>query len=166
MDEKPSSANAAGIFEPFAVAQVPWEAFSRGKRFAIRYQQLGQYGGGSHVGVRMEVLEPGCQACPAHYHMLEEEHLLILEGALTLRLADQSYPMTAGDYACFPAGQKAGHALVNETERPCRYLIIGERNPNDVIFYTESGRVGVRLAGEGYRQSATMSYWEGIETQG
>lgn len=37
----------------------------------------------------------------------------------------------------------------------------GERNPNDVIVYTDSGRVGVRLTGEGYRKSATMDYWEG-----
>jgi len=166
MDEKPSSVNAAGVFEPFATARVPWEEFSQGTRFGIRYQQLGQFGGASHVGVCMEILEPGRQACPAHYHMLEEEHLFILEGSLTLRLGDRSYAMAAGDYACFPAGQKAGHALVNEGERPCRYLIIGERNPSEVVFYTESGRVGVRLAGQGYRQSATMSYWEGIETQG
>lgn len=29
---------------------------------------------------------PGKQSNPAHYHMLEEEHLLILEGQVTLRL--------------------------------------------------------------------------------
>jgi uncharacterized cupin superfamily protein len=31
----------------------------------------------------------------------------------------------------------------------------------DVIVYTDSGRVGVRLTGEGYRKAATMEYWEG-----
>jgi len=29
-----------------------------------------------------------------------------------------------------------------------------------VVVYTDSGRVGVRLLGEGYRKSATMDYWE------
>jgi uncharacterized cupin superfamily protein len=97
--------------------------------------------------------------------MLEEEHVYILEGALTLVLGDGSYEMSAGDYVCFPAGQKAGHALVNRGDATCWYLIIGERNPNDVVVFTELGRVSVRLTGEGYRKSATMDYWEGVHTE-
>lgn len=163
MPEPTTSANADGVFEPFPVDRVPWEEYSQGERFGLRFRSLGNFGGGTHVGVSMEVLPPGKQSCPAHYHMLEEEHLLILEGRLTLRLGAKSYPMTAGDYVCFPAGQKAGHTLVNETTEPCRYLIIGERNAHDVIVYTNSGRVSVRLTGEGYRKEATMEYWEGEE---
>ncbi|HUO82122.1 MAG TPA: cupin domain-containing protein [Gammaproteobacteria bacterium] len=160
MTDKPSSAKG-GIFEPFAVDDVPWENYERGDRFGVRFRQLGEYGGAAHVGVCMEVLEPGRQAYPTHYHMLEEEHVLILEGRVTLRLGERSYELREGQYVCFPAAQKAGHALINEYDQPCRYLIIGERNPNDVIVYTDSGRVGVRLTGEGYRKSATLGYWEG-----
>ena len=160
MTEKPTSANAAGIFEPFHIDSVPSEDFAQGQRFASRFRQLGEFGGATHVGVCMETLAPGKQACPAHYHMLEEEHLLILEGALTLRLGDRTYEMSAGHYVCFPAGQKAAHALINHGTAPCRYLLIGERNPNDVIVYPDSGRVAVRLTGEGYRKSATMDYWD------
>lgn len=71
--------------------------------------------------------------------------------------------MKAGDYVCFPAGQKVGHSLYNHTDAPCRYIIIGERNPNDVIVYPESGRVSVRLTGEGYSGASVMEYWEGID---
>ncbi len=160
MTGKPSSVNAQGLFEPFHIDSVPSEDFSQGQRFASRFRQLGEFGGAARVGVCMETLAPGKQACPAHYHMLEEEHLLILEGALTLRLGDRTYEMSAGHYVCFPAGQKAAHALINQGTAPCRYLLIGERNPNDVIVYPDSGRVGVRLTGEGYRKSATMDYWD------
>lgn len=160
-----STVNESGAFEPFSIESVPWEEHSRGSRFGTRYQQLGEFGGGSHIGVCRETLAPGRQAYPAHYHMLEEEHLLILEGTLTLRLGDRSYPMAAGDYACFPAGQKVGHALINEGTAPCRYLIIGERSASEVVFYTESGRVGVRLAGQGFRGTETMEYWDGIDTR-
>jgi len=159
--QKPSSINATGVFEPFSVDAVPWESYSHGDRFGTRMRQLGEFGGGSHVGVCIEELAPGKQAYPAHYHMLEEEHLLVLEGRVTLRLGEKSFALSAGSYVCFPAGQKQGHALVNDTDATCRYLIIGERNPHDVIVYTDSGRVGVRLTGEGYRKSATMEYWEG-----
>jgi uncharacterized cupin superfamily protein len=160
MTDKPGSRNADGIFEPFHVDRVPTEDFSKGERFASRFRQLGEFGGAAHVGVCMQTLAPGKQACPAHYHMLEEEHLMILEGSLTLRLGEKSYEMSAGHYVCFPAGQKAAHALINNSNAPCRYLLIGERNPHDVIVYPDSGRVGVRLTGEGYRKSATMDYWE------
>ncbi len=164
MNDTPSSRNADGLYEPFLVDQVPVEHFSEGARFASEYRQLGQYGGCSHVGVNLEVLQPGKQACPAHYHMLEEEHLMVLEGHLTLRLGERTYELGPGHYVCFPAGQKAAHALINRSDAPCRYLVIGERNPNDVIVYPDSGRVGVRLMREGYRQSATMAYWEGEKT--
>ncbi|MEP7181151.1 MAG: cupin domain-containing protein [Betaproteobacteria bacterium] len=160
-DKKPSSVNADGVFEPFRIERVPVEEYAQGERFGVRFQQLGEFGGAAHVGVCMEVLAPGKQAYPAHYHHLEEEHVLVLEGAATLRLDDKSFEISAGHYVCFPAGQKAGHALVNHTAAPCRYLVIGERNPHDVIVYTDSGRVGVRLTGEGYRKSASMEYWEG-----
>lgn len=160
MNDKPSSANGDGIFEPFNPEDAPWEEFSKGSRFGVRFRQLGDYGGGTHIGVGMEELEPGKQAYPAHYHMLEEEHLMVLSGSLTLRLGDNKFEMKAGDYVCFPAGQKVGHALINDSDELCRYLMIGERNNNEVVHYTDTGRVGVRLTGDGYRASETVEYWE------
>lgn len=161
MTDKSSSKNADGIHEPFPVDAVPWETFAKGERFSVRYRQLGEFGGGSHVGVCIETLDPGKRAYPSHYHMLEEEHLLILDGELSLRLGDRTYTMKTGDYVCFPAGQKLGHAIANDTDSPCRYLIIGERNPNEVVVYPDSGRVSVRLTGDGYDGASTVDYWEG-----
>ncbi|HET8728419.1 MAG TPA: cupin domain-containing protein, partial [Alphaproteobacteria bacterium] len=101
MAERTSSVNADGIYEPFAVDAVPWKESSKGNRFACRFRQLGAFGGGSHVGVIMEELPPGKQSNIVHYHMLEEEHVLVLEGAMTLRLGGKSYDLSAGDYVCF-----------------------------------------------------------------
>jgi uncharacterized cupin superfamily protein len=158
---KTNSLNDDGVYEPFSSKDVPWEDYSHGDKFGLRFRQLGDFGGGSHVGVGIEEIEPGKQSYPMHYHMLEEEHLLILEGELTVRLGERKYRMSAGDYVCFPAGQKVGHSLINTSDKVCRYLIIGERNDMDVVVYTDSGRVGVRLTGEGYRKTETMEYWEG-----
>jgi hypothetical protein len=55
LSDKPSSVNAKGIFEPFAVDQVPFEEYSRGS-LGVRFQSLGEFGGGTNVGVSMEVL--------------------------------------------------------------------------------------------------------------
>jgi uncharacterized cupin superfamily protein len=96
----------------------------------------------------------------AHYHFLEEEQLMVLEGRPTLRLGDSRYRLKPGSFVVFPAGQQVGHAIVNETDEPARYLIIGERNPNEVTVHTDTGRVGVRLIGKGYRMGDTMDYWD------
>jgi uncharacterized cupin superfamily protein len=152
---------ADGVRLPFSVEDVPWEEYSHGERFGTRFRQLGEFGGCSHVGVCMEEIAPGRQAYVAHYHMLEEEHVLILAGRPTLRLGAETYELGPGSYVCFPAGQQAGHALVNATDEMVRYLIVGERDAREVTVHTDTGRVGVRLTGEGYRTADTMDYWEG-----
>ena len=151
------------IKRPFAVDALPWEPWSHGERFGGLVKPLGRHAGATHVGVNLEELPPGKQSCPLHYHMLEEEHLYILEGRPTLRLGLERIALAPGDYVCFPAGQEAGHALVNESDAPCRYLIIGERNANDVIVYPDSGKVMVRPARKIFRGDATAEYWDGEE---
>ncbi|MGA2548947.1 MAG: cupin domain-containing protein [Burkholderiaceae bacterium] len=162
---KQNSADAEGIFEPFLIADVPWEEFSRGSRFGMRYQHLSSYGGGSQIGVANEVLAPGQQANQAHYHMLEEEHVFVLEGELTLQLGEKKYILSAGHYVCFPAGQQVGHALINHTSQPCRYLIIGNSQPHEVAVFTDTGRVEVKLLGEVYRKSETVGRWDDVNTE-
>lgn len=81
---KPTSVNAEGVFEPFPISRVPWQEFSHGERFGMRYQHLSSFGGGSQISVSMEILPPGKQANQLHYHMLEEEHVFVIEGSLTL----------------------------------------------------------------------------------
>ncbi len=165
MTDKQSPTNIEGAHEPFAIEDVDWVEWSRGAKLGARYRRLGRFGGGSHVGVELEELAPGKQSNLVHYHLLEEEHVLVLEGEATLILGGREYRLLAGHYVCFPAGQKAGHALANRSEKPCRYLVIGENNPNEVVVYPETGRVGVRAlgVGEGFRLSAKMDYWEGVE---
>lgn len=157
--EEPESVNKQ-VTAPFSIENVPWEEWHQGERFGSRMRQIGAHGGGSHVGVVMEELAPGKQSCPAHYHLLEEEHMLILEGQVTLRMGKQTYEVSAGDYVCFPAGQAVEHNLVNNGNVPCRFLIIGENNPHDVVVYPDSKKVLVRATQEIYPK-AVLDYWEG-----
>jgi uncharacterized cupin superfamily protein len=166
LSEGPTSKNADGIFEPFASADVPLEQWSEGTRYGSSYRYLSGYGGATHVGVALEELAPGKESTLNHFHMLEEEQAFILEGEMTLRLGDRTYRMKAGDHVCFPAGQQAGHSFYNHGDAPCRFLIIGEKNPNEVVFYPETGRVAVRLLGEGYARAAKMDYWQGADVAG
>ena len=96
MSNAENSRNATGVFEPFKIERVPVESVARGARFGISYQHLSSFGGGTQISVAMEVLPPGKQANQNHYHLLEEEHVLILEGGLTLNLGAEQFELSAG----------------------------------------------------------------------
>jgi len=146
---------------PVPVESVPWREWSHGIRFGGRTQHLSRlFTDDYRVGVVIEELPPGKQSSPAHYHLTEEEHILMLDGTATLRLGEQEHVLKSGDYVCFPAGQAAGHCLVNRGQAACRYLIIGERRPNEVAVYTDSNKLMVRKLGV-FDGSATRDYWDG-----
>lgn len=151
------------VYPPTASENVSWESFERG-RFGSHFRHLTRAVMGDrpyHVGVAIEELPPGKQSCPFHFHMLEEEHILVLEGECTLRLGEERLRFRAGDYAIFPAGDKVGHCLVNETEQVCRYVVIGENNPNESCVYPDSNKVSNRWLGERYDRTAQRDYWDG-----
>jgi uncharacterized cupin superfamily protein len=154
--------------KPISSLDVPWEEWSDVPRFALRFRPLSRaaLGEAYRIGVSIEELAPGRQSTPAHYHIFEEEHVFVLEGALALRLGPDTYEMKAGDYVCFPAGQKAGHCLVNRGSAVCRYVMIGERNPNEIAVYTDSNKVLVRALGRHalLDLAATRGYWDGEDT--
>jgi uncharacterized cupin superfamily protein len=147
---------------PLRVDDVPWEEWSEGVRFGGRVRRIGAEAGGSRVGVLIEELPPGKQSAPFHWHTREEEHIWFLEGRATLRLGSDRVAVRAGDYVCFPAGRPVGHCIVNDSDAPCRYLVIGERSPDDVCVYPDSGKVALR-AGDRIVLStaAPLDYWDG-----
>lgn len=134
---------------PFSPLDIPWTEWPRDAPFKLRYRHLSMAAIGENyrVGVAIEELAPGAESSSLHYHTLEEEHVYILEGALSVRLGAETYAVKAGDYVCFPAGQQAGHCLVNDSGAICRYVIVGERNPNDVVIYTDKRTVKVMALG-------------------
>ena len=81
-------------------------------------------------------------------------------------LGEERLCFKAGDYAVFPAGEKTGHCLINETDAVCRYIVIGENNPNESCVYPDSNKVSNRWLGERYDRSAQRDYWDGEEQGG
>lgn len=152
---------------PITIENAPWTEWEHGVRFGSRYKVLSDTRGDKRkIGVSYEELPPGKQSCPFHYHMLEEEHIIALEGEATLRLGEERYTLRAGDYVGFPAGQRAGHCLINETDKPFRFIMIGDRRKNEVCVYPDSGKVsisaldrkGVRAI---FRNGEPVDYWDG-----
>ncbi|MGE4253460.1 MAG: cupin domain-containing protein, partial [Parvibaculaceae bacterium] len=131
---------------PISSGDVEWHEADLGKGFFDRNRHLtyAAVGEDYHVGILIEAPPPGMRGAPRHYHMLEEEHALILDGEVTLLLGEERHEMKPGDYVCFPAGQAVGHSFLNSGRGPCSYLMIGERNPNDVCVMPDSKKMDVR----------------------
>lgn len=154
---------------PFAVESVPWEPWSEGEKFGGKVRVLARTRTEPRrlkIGVAIEELQPGKQSSPFHFHMVEEEHMLMLEGEATLRLGEERIRFRAGEFVSFPAGDPVGHCLVNESGAPCRYLIIGDHAPDDVCVYPDSNKIMVRALSriprdDVFDASATKDYWEG-----
>lgn len=161
---------SAGKPRPKIIASdsVAWREANDVPRFGIRYRALtyALMGDDYHVGVSIEELAPGKQGYPFHYHIFEEEHVYVLDGEMSVRLGDDTFAMKAGDYVCFPAGQKIGHCLINTSDAVCRYVMIGERNDNEIAVYPDSNKVVVRaLGGRALLDlAATRGYWHGEDT--
>ena len=161
MSDSPKPIPLAAANGPVKIDALPWASWGEGDRFGSRVQCLADSRKGAQIGVIIEELPPGKQSCPFHYHLLEEEHVMVLEGVVTLRLGDKTFEMSAGDYIRFPAGEALGHCLINNGDKPCKYLCFGPRNPNEVAVYPDSDKVMVRGLGEIYQKSATLQYWDG-----
>lgn len=149
---------------PITIDSLPWEEFSKGARFHNRFRVLSNTRGEApnKIGVSYEELPPGKQSVPFHYHLIEEEHIVALEGECTLRLGEERYTLRAGDYVGFPAGQAAGHCLINETDQPFRFLMIGDHAPNEVAVYPDSNKVMIRGMGRAIlRDENRLDYFDG-----
>ena len=106
------------------------------------------YGSGiTQFGAFVETLFPGSRSSDRHWHEREDEFLLMLDGQATVVENDGPHLLTAGDSACWPAGIANGHHVINRSDRPCRYLIVGWRTPDDVVHYSDVDKLYTRADG-------------------
>lgn len=131
---------------PVQVLEVTAETWYEGTDREIQGRALSDVGGSAQVGFGLMDLGSRCNTGPAHYHTLEEEHLYVIEGKVLLHLGDKRFPLEAGSYVCFPAGQMLGHYLENRSDGLCRYVIVGQRLAGDEVIYPDESneQEGVR----------------------
>jgi len=93
-------------------------------------------------GATVYVLPPG-ERSPYHWHYGEEEWLVVLEGAPTLRTPDGERVLRPWDIAVFPRGEAGAHQLRNDTEQPVRAVFFSTVSDPEVCVYPDEGRTGV-----------------------
>jgi uncharacterized cupin superfamily protein len=143
-----------------------WDATNDHEGYRHRRVAAGARLGARLLGGSLYELPPGERTWPYHYEDGCEEWVLAVSGRPTLRGPDGERELSPGDIAVFPEGPEGAHAISNDTDEPCRVLILSSKAPIAVVHYPESGKVGIwTRAGGGYqtmlRADATVDYWEG-----
>ena len=123
-------------------SDIEWSESDHGDA-QFRRKQLGEAAGGEQLGCSLYELPPGKQSWPYHYHTANEEAIYVLTGEGLLRADDGEHDLTTGDFVTFPADERGGHQVVNDSETTLRYLAVSTMNEPDVTVYPEMEKIGV-----------------------
>ena len=122
------------------------------------------------LGASIWEIEPGEAAYPYHYHLAEEELLIVLMGRPSVRTDDDGEwrQLEPGDVAAFPLGREGGHQLANWGDVTARFLAVSTSGTPDLVVYPDSGKVGAceRLSDQNgfweiFRIADAVDYHEG-----
>lgn len=99
--------------------------------------RLGEAGGLTQFGANLVILEPGALSSLRHWHLNEDEFVMVTEGECTLVQDEGETVMRPGDCAAFPAGNTNGHHFINRTGRVAKFLVVGTRAPQETATYSD-----------------------------
>jgi uncharacterized cupin superfamily protein len=99
--------------------------------------RFGEAGGLTQFGVNLVTLQPGAMSSLRHWHLNEDEFVMVTEGECTLVQDAGETLMRPGDCAAFRAGDPDGHHFINRTDRPATFLVIGSRAAREVATYSD-----------------------------
>jgi uncharacterized cupin superfamily protein len=142
-----------------ALTDVPAEDFTGGGDVVAVRRDQGNVLGSVRIGVGELTVAPGALSSPPHCHAAEEEIFFVLDGEGTLLLGDEEHAVRAGSVVARPPGTGVAHAI-RAGAAPLTLLAFGTREPNDIVFFPRSGKVGLRgVKARFFIQR--VEYWDG-----
>ena len=108
-----------------------------------------------------------------HYHLGNEELLIVIDGSPSLRTPEDERVLERGEVVSFPRGASGAHQIVNRSGADARVLLISEMNAPEVVIRPESGKLSALGTPPGYRgedlvhkvffERDEVPLWEGEE---
>ncbi len=123
--------------------------------------RLGDAGGLTQYGVNLVTLQPGALSSLRHWHLNEDEFVMVTEGECWLVEDQGETLMRVGDCAAFPANSGNGHHFINRSASAARFLVVGTKAKAEVATYSDVDMM-VRIEGG----KALFTYKDGTEWKG
>lgn len=89
------------------------------------YRRLAPAAGITDFGVSHVMLKPGAWSSHRHWHVGEDEFLVMLTGEAILVDDAGEHVLRPGDCAAFPKNDGNGHHLQNRGEADCVFVVVG-----------------------------------------
>lgn len=134
---------------------------------------LGRQAGAEKLGLSLWILPPGQAAYPYHFHLVEEELLIVLDGRPMLRTPDGTRTLHTGDVVACRAGEQGAHQVFNDSAEDVRFLSVSTAGQPEIVVYPDEGKIGVNdraqvPSGHGsinsyFRRGDAVDYYDGIE---
>ena len=131
--------------------------------------RIGRQAGTRKIGASLWELPPGQAAYPYHWHVAEEELLIVLDGQPSLRTPAGWRELGEGEVVSFLCGEEGAHQVVNRSEQTARFLAVSNQQP-DIVVRPDSQTIGAferRPEGGGlyahFRLGDQVEYFEGEE---
>lgn len=118
---------------------------SQGEKYESRIVPLGPALGARKLGYNVTEVPPGKTAFPYHFHHVNEELFLVIDGTGTLRIPAGTHPLRAGDLVSCPPGPDGAHQILNTGTVPLRYLALSTVQDPEVVEYPDSEKYGVTV---------------------
>lgn len=99
--------------------------------------RLGDAGGLTQFGANLVILSPGAKSSLRHWHLNEDEFVMVTQGECILVQDEGETVMRPGDCAAFPAGNKNGHQFINKSNDEARFLVVGTKASHEVATYSD-----------------------------
>lgn len=136
--------------------------------YASRKLGFGQTVGAIGWGGTIYELIPGERICPYHWHVAEEEWLVVLTGTPTLREPDGEQVLRPWDVAVFRRGTGGAHEVRNDTTETASVLMLSTLSNPEICVYPDSGKIGAAWLDENgsvhrlrNRPEANLDYFDG-----
>lgn len=88
------------------------------------YRRLAPTAGLTKLGASHVVLEPGAYSSQRHWHRVQDEMVIMLEGSAILIEDEGESEIQPGDILAWAAGVENGHRLHNRSNKPCVFIAI------------------------------------------